>query len=142
MAEDSPGAWLRAVQYVTADQGAESEAAGALSETILDIRNLTIELQKSADRTSALADLNLTLRADEMTCLIGESGLGQVARRARRAGAASGAAGARNLVLSLHRKRQFSRSDRSMTIRTKWKGAVYRPVGATKPYQYESAAFD
>ena len=113
-----------------------------MSETILDIRNLTIELQKSADHTSALADLNLTLRADEMTCLIGESGLGQVARRARRAGAASGAAGARNLVLSLHRKRQFSRSDRSMTIRTKRKGAVYRPVGATKPYQYESVAFD
>ena len=48
-----------------------------MSETILDIRNLTIGLPKGADRASAVADFNLTLRAGEVTCLIGESGSGK-----------------------------------------------------------------
>jgi peptide/nickel transport system ATP-binding protein len=48
-----------------------------MSETILDIRNLTIGLPQGADRASAVTSLNLTLRAGEVTCLIGESGSGK-----------------------------------------------------------------
>ena len=45
-----------------------------MSDTVLDIRGLTIGLPKGADRGAAVAGMDLTLRAGEVTCLIGESG--------------------------------------------------------------------
>lgn len=49
----------------------------ARKETILDIRNLSIELPKGADRKYAVEDVSLTLRRGEITCIVGESGSGK-----------------------------------------------------------------
>ncbi|MBW6399329.1 ABC transporter ATP-binding protein [Roseomonas sp. HJA6] len=48
-----------------------------MSDIVLDIQDLTISLPKGADRPSAVTGMNLTLRAGEVTCLIGESGSGK-----------------------------------------------------------------
>ncbi|MBR0655867.1 ABC transporter ATP-binding protein [Plastoroseomonas arctica] len=48
-----------------------------MSDVVLTLDNLTIGLPKGADRAAAVSGLNLTLRAGEVTCLIGESGSGK-----------------------------------------------------------------
>ena len=48
-----------------------------MSKIVLDISNLTIALPAGADRPHAVRDVNLRLRAGEVTCLIGESGSGK-----------------------------------------------------------------
>ncbi|HEY4250414.1 MAG TPA: ABC transporter ATP-binding protein [Roseomonas sp.] len=48
-----------------------------MSDIVLGIEDLTIGLPKGADRASAVEGLTLTLRAGEVTCLIGESGSGK-----------------------------------------------------------------
>ncbi len=48
-----------------------------MNDVVLDIANLTIGLPPGADRPSAVAGMNLTLRAGEVTCLVGESGSGK-----------------------------------------------------------------
>ncbi len=48
-----------------------------MSGIVLDIQDLTIGLPAGADRSSAVQAMNLTLRAGEVTCLIGESGSGK-----------------------------------------------------------------
>ena len=48
-----------------------------MSKIVLDISNLTIALPAGADRPHAVRDVNLQLRAGEVTCLIGESGSGK-----------------------------------------------------------------
>jgi peptide/nickel transport system ATP-binding protein len=48
-----------------------------MSDVVLDIANLTIGLPPGADRASAVAGMNLVLRAGEVTCLVGESGSGK-----------------------------------------------------------------
>ncbi|HEY0183695.1 MAG TPA: ABC transporter ATP-binding protein [Rhodopila sp.] len=48
-----------------------------MSRIVLDIRGLTIALPDGADRPHAVSDVNLHLRAGEVTCLIGESGSGK-----------------------------------------------------------------
>ncbi|MEM1005934.1 MAG: ATP-binding cassette domain-containing protein, partial [Pseudomonadota bacterium] len=53
-----------------------SEASSS-NETILDIKNLSIELPKGADRRYAVEAASLTLRRGEITCIVGESGSGK-----------------------------------------------------------------
>jgi peptide/nickel transport system ATP-binding protein len=48
-----------------------------MSDVVLDIQDLTIELPPGADRWHAVQGVNLQLRAGEVTCLIGESGSGK-----------------------------------------------------------------
>ena len=47
------------------------------SEAILEIRDLSIELPKGADRKYAVQDVNLTLKRGEIMCIVGESGSGK-----------------------------------------------------------------
>ncbi|MEM9845601.1 MAG: ATP-binding cassette domain-containing protein, partial [Pseudomonadota bacterium] len=47
------------------------------SRTILDIKNLSIELPTGADRKYAVEDVTLTLRRGEILCVVGESGSGK-----------------------------------------------------------------
>jgi peptide/nickel transport system ATP-binding protein len=48
-----------------------------MKDTILDIRNLTVELPPWADRPQAVSDTSLTLARDEILCIVGESGSGK-----------------------------------------------------------------
>ena len=48
-----------------------------LAETVLDIRNLTVDLPAWADRPQAVSDFSLSLRHDEVLCVVGESGSGK-----------------------------------------------------------------
>src|ERR1700750_1817888 len=48
-----------------------------MSETVLGIERLTIALPAGADRANAVSDIDLTLQAGKVTCLIGESGSGK-----------------------------------------------------------------
>jgi peptide/nickel transport system ATP-binding protein len=48
-----------------------------MSDIVLEIDHLSIALPPGADRANAVTDVNLTLRAGEVTCLIGESGSGK-----------------------------------------------------------------
>jgi peptide/nickel transport system ATP-binding protein len=48
-----------------------------MSETVLQLEKLTIALPPGADRANAVGDIDLTLRAGRVTCLIGESGSGK-----------------------------------------------------------------
>jgi peptide/nickel transport system ATP-binding protein len=48
-----------------------------VSDVVLDISDLTIALPPGADRPHAVRDVNLQLRAGEVTCLIDESGSGK-----------------------------------------------------------------
>ena len=48
-----------------------------MSDAILDIRNLTVELPPWADRPQAVSDTSLTLARDEILCVVGESGSGK-----------------------------------------------------------------
>ncbi|MEQ3726638.1 MAG: ABC transporter ATP-binding protein [Tateyamaria sp.] len=49
----------------------------ALSDTILDIRNLTISLPRGADRIYAVENVNLSIKRGEILCIVGESGSGK-----------------------------------------------------------------
>ena len=51
--------------------------ASSSNDTILDIRNLSIELPEGADRQYAVENASLTLRRGEITCVVGESGSGK-----------------------------------------------------------------
>ncbi|MEM9966889.1 MAG: ABC transporter ATP-binding protein [Pseudomonadota bacterium] len=46
-------------------------------ETVLDIRNLSIELPRGADRKYAVEDVSLTVKRGEILCVVGESGSGK-----------------------------------------------------------------
>ena len=46
-------------------------------DVVLDIKNLSIELPKGADRKHAVEDVSLTLRRGEILCVVGESGSGK-----------------------------------------------------------------
>jgi peptide/nickel transport system ATP-binding protein len=48
-----------------------------MSETVLLLEKLTISLPPGADRANAVSNVDLTLRAGKVTCLIGESGSGK-----------------------------------------------------------------
>jgi len=48
-----------------------------MNETVLELEKLTIALPPGADRANAVSDIDLTLRAGKVTCLIGESGSGK-----------------------------------------------------------------
>jgi peptide/nickel transport system ATP-binding protein len=48
-----------------------------MNETVLQLEKLTIALPSGADRANAVSDIDLTLRAGKVTCLIGESGSGK-----------------------------------------------------------------
>jgi peptide/nickel transport system ATP-binding protein len=47
------------------------------TDPILQIRNLSIELPRGADRTHAVKEVNLTLKRGEILCVVGESGSGK-----------------------------------------------------------------
>ncbi|MEL6294756.1 MAG: ABC transporter ATP-binding protein [Pseudomonadota bacterium] len=49
----------------------------ASSDTILDIRNLTISLPRGADRKYAVENVNLSIKRGEILCIVGESGSGK-----------------------------------------------------------------
>ena len=51
--------------------------ANASASPILEIKNLSIELPKGADRKFAVEDVSLTLKRGEITCIVGESGSGK-----------------------------------------------------------------
>ena len=49
-----------------------------MTETpLLDVRNLTIDLPRGADRPHAVEDLTFTLQSGEILCVVGESGSGK-----------------------------------------------------------------
>src|ERR1700687_5641100 len=48
-----------------------------MSQTVLELEKLTIALPSGADRANAVSEIDLVLRAGEVTCLIGESGSGK-----------------------------------------------------------------
>ena len=48
-----------------------------MSETILDIERLTVDLPSWADRPQAVTDVSLALRRNEILCVVGESGSGK-----------------------------------------------------------------
>lgn len=48
-----------------------------MDETILQIRNLTVDLPPWADRPQAVSGANLELRRNEILCVVGESGSGK-----------------------------------------------------------------
>ena len=48
-----------------------------MSESILEIRNLTVDLPRGADRTHAVSGVSLDLHRNEILCLVGESGSGK-----------------------------------------------------------------
>jgi len=49
----------------------------AAAPPVLEIRNLSIELPRKADRRHAVKDVNLTLNRGEILCVVGESGSGK-----------------------------------------------------------------
>src|ERR1700679_1403186 len=48
-----------------------------MNEPVLQLEKLTIALPQGADRANAVSNIDLTLRAGKVTCLIGESGSGK-----------------------------------------------------------------
>ncbi|WP_246479242.1 ABC transporter ATP-binding protein [Kaustia mangrovi] len=48
-----------------------------MSEPVLDIRGLTVELPKGADRRYAVDDVRFSVDAGELVCVVGESGSGK-----------------------------------------------------------------
>ncbi|MEM9330622.1 MAG: ABC transporter ATP-binding protein [Pseudomonadota bacterium] len=52
-------------------------SANSSKKTILDIKNLSIDLPKGGDRKYAVEDISLTLKKGEVFCIVGESGSGK-----------------------------------------------------------------
>ncbi|MGR3465576.1 ATP-binding cassette domain-containing protein, partial [Limimaricola sp.] len=48
-----------------------------MSDTVLSIENLTLDLPRGADRAHAVHDLSFTLARGEVLCVVGESGSGK-----------------------------------------------------------------
>ncbi|WP_102225703.1 ABC transporter ATP-binding protein [Acidimangrovimonas sediminis] len=48
-----------------------------MAETVLSIRNLTVDLPEGADRPHAVEGLSLDVRPNEIVCIVGESGSGK-----------------------------------------------------------------
>lgn len=48
-----------------------------MTQPILSIRNLTIDLPRGGDRAHAVADLSLKIQPKEIVCIVGESGSGK-----------------------------------------------------------------
>ncbi|MDQ2917912.1 MAG: ATP-binding cassette domain-containing protein, partial [Pseudomonadota bacterium] len=48
-----------------------------MTETILDIRGLTVDLPPWAERPQAVSDVSVALRRNEILCVVGESGSGK-----------------------------------------------------------------
>ncbi|MEO9161898.1 MAG: ABC transporter ATP-binding protein [Casimicrobiaceae bacterium] len=48
-----------------------------MTETILDIRGLTVDLPPWAERPQAVSDVSVALRCNEILCIVGESGSGK-----------------------------------------------------------------
>jgi peptide/nickel transport system ATP-binding protein len=48
-----------------------------MSETVLEICNLTVDLPSGADRPHAVSDVSFSLQRNEILCLVGESGSGK-----------------------------------------------------------------
>ncbi|WP_137699742.1 ABC transporter ATP-binding protein [Marimonas lutisalis] len=46
-------------------------------ENVLEVKNLTVRLPKSADRTNAVEDISFTVAPGEIVCVVGESGSGK-----------------------------------------------------------------
>jgi peptide/nickel transport system ATP-binding protein len=55
----------------------EKHDAGHDGQPVIEIRNLSITLPKSADRLYAVEDLSFTVHAGETLCVVGESGSGK-----------------------------------------------------------------
>ncbi|MEL6521907.1 MAG: ABC transporter ATP-binding protein [Pseudomonadota bacterium] len=53
---------------------AETDKRG---DVILEMKNISIELPKGADRTHAVKDVSLSVRRGEILCIVGESGSGK-----------------------------------------------------------------
>lgn len=51
--------------------------AGHYGQPVIEVRNLSIALPKSADRLYAVEDLSFTVHAGETLCVVGESGSGK-----------------------------------------------------------------
>jgi peptide/nickel transport system ATP-binding protein len=47
------------------------------TRTVLDVRNVTVQLPPGADRPHAVEDINITVKAGEIVCVVGESGSGK-----------------------------------------------------------------
>ena len=45
--------------------------------TVLNVRDLTVELPKNADRAYAVEDVSITVNGGEIVCVVGESGSGK-----------------------------------------------------------------
>ena len=48
-----------------------------MTKPLLTIKDLSVSLPEGADRTFAIEDVNLTLKAGETLCVVGESGSGK-----------------------------------------------------------------
>ena len=48
-----------------------------MSDPVLDVRGLTVDLPADADRAHAVEDVSFTLQPNEILCLVGESGSGK-----------------------------------------------------------------
>ncbi len=71
-------------------QSAFVEAGSAMTGNLLTIEGLSIGLPAASDRPRAVSNIDLTLMAGEVLCLVGESGFGQVHDRQRGHGAIAG----------------------------------------------------
>jgi len=47
------------------------------TRTVLDVRNMTVELPSGADRKYAVENINISVKAGEIVCVVGESGSGK-----------------------------------------------------------------
>src|SRR5690606_40157379 len=74
---DPPHRSCRIASRTRPQRRAQSEAEAAMSfaaEPLLRIESLTVRLPKGADRAHAVRALELEARANEILCIVGESG--------------------------------------------------------------------
>ena len=48
-----------------------------MSETVLDVRGLTVRLPGRGDRQNAVEDISFSVAPGEIVCVVGESGSGK-----------------------------------------------------------------